>query len=331
MTADRSISDAEAVLFRGADEGTLGHAYLLLGSPYDLGMPFAGRILQYLYCTGRERPCGRCGPCRRVTARSHPDVTWVEPESKGRVIKVETVREVRRKLWRRGTEGEWKGLVVCAADRMPPIAANAFLKCLEEPPGQTLILLLSEHADGLLPTIRSRCQLIRLGGGETVEEGPWRESLLELLRLPPSFDTLARMRRAVLFADLLEGERNRIRETLAQEDPGVDAEQHKARVESRLRRSRLSIVRAMLYWQRDVLCCAWGQDAELLNYRGEHPVISRQAEILGRRGAQQAVRAIEVLQRRLERSMPAAIVYEDALAAMVAGLKAEAGTPKKEQ
>ena len=116
-------------------------------------------IAQALMCRGEEPPCGRCGPCVRMQAGSHPDYRLFNPE--GGPVKVDDIRQARRLSFIRPSEAAQKVFVINGAGRMNVQAQNALLKVLEEPQ-QTVFLLLCRQAEELLETVRSRCVRFRL-------------------------------------------------------------------------------------------------------------------------------------------------------------------------
>lgn len=116
-------------------------------------------IAQALMCAGEAPPCGRCGPCVRMQAGSHPDYRLFNPE--GGPVKVDDIRQARRLSFIRPSEAAQKVFVVNDAGRMNVQAQNALLKVLEEPQ-QTVFLLLCQQAEQLLETVRSRCVRFRL-------------------------------------------------------------------------------------------------------------------------------------------------------------------------
>jgi DNA polymerase III delta' subunit len=121
--------------------------------------------------------CGTCLPCRKIAHGNHPDIKIVEPSEKTRLIRKEAIDEVNELASLRPFESKWRIFLIQDADRMNPPAQNHFLKTLEEPPGQSLFILVSEFPRVLLPTIRSRCQQVRfraLGTG-TVKDLLQRE------------------------------------------------------------------------------------------------------------------------------------------------------------
>jgi DNA polymerase-3 subunit delta' len=99
--------------------------------------------------------CDECSSCKKIDAGVHPDFLFLEPES-GQ-IRIEEIRAIDDTLSLKPFEGRWKIVIVDEAHVMNSYAANAFLKTLEEPPRESLIILISSNADRLPDTIRSRC------------------------------------------------------------------------------------------------------------------------------------------------------------------------------
>lgn len=109
----------------------------------------------------RDDACDQCLQCRKVDHGNHPDVRVVVPTGTSRYIKTAKISEINEICSLRPYESEWRTVIFQDADRMNTTAQNHFLKMLEEPPGRTLFILLSEYPRELLPTIRSRCQGVR--------------------------------------------------------------------------------------------------------------------------------------------------------------------------
>ena len=103
--------------------------------------------------------CDNCTSCRKISSLVHPDVRLVKPE--GGVIKIETIRELQEFLSFAPHEGRKKVVIIDDAELINAPAANAFLKTLEEPPDDSLIILITMFPDLLLGTIRSRCCRVR--------------------------------------------------------------------------------------------------------------------------------------------------------------------------
>jgi DNA polymerase-3 subunit delta' len=103
--------------------------------------------------------CDRCLSCRKIDEGVHPDFLLLEPENQA--IKVDQVRQMQKVLAYKPYEGRRRVCIIAAADRMAPHMSNILLKTLEEPPLHTVIVLLARHPRLMLPTILSRCQLVR--------------------------------------------------------------------------------------------------------------------------------------------------------------------------
>ena len=135
------------------------HAYLLHG-PAGIGKrALAERLMASLLCkqpVGLEA-CGSCKSCSLIAAGSHPDNYILEPEEADKAIKVDQVRELVNFVVQTAQLGGRKVVLVEPVESMNVNAANALLKSLEEPSGNTILLLVSHQSSRLLPTIRSRC------------------------------------------------------------------------------------------------------------------------------------------------------------------------------
>lgn len=155
--------DLPVALKTRANAGNLSHAYILTG-PGEAALEAAAWALAAAYlCEGSlgARPCGRCKPCKKVEKRVHPDVKVVAPQP-GKDILVAQIRELRGDAYIRPNEGERKVYLIQDAHRMNPSAQNALLKVLEEGPKYAAFLLLTPNDAALLPTIRSRCEVVRV-------------------------------------------------------------------------------------------------------------------------------------------------------------------------
>jgi DNA polymerase-3 subunit delta' len=159
---------------RTIERNRLAHAYLFAG-PAGVGKQLFARLLaQCLFCTEHTdaelEACGSCPSCRQMQAGTHADLIAVGCPPGKRVLPIETFLGVKE---RRGREGLCHDLslrpmtadrriaIVDDAHLMNAESANALLKTLEEPPPRAVLILIASQIDGLLPTIRSRCQTIR--------------------------------------------------------------------------------------------------------------------------------------------------------------------------
>jgi DNA polymerase III subunit delta' len=142
--------------------GQISHAWLLAGPKGAGKRSVAFALAAALVCDrGPGVGCGECSACVRALRDRHPDVHHVEPE--GVIIPVDVVREaVIPEAARSPFEASYKVFVIEDADRMNDAAQNALLKTLEEPHPDTVFVLVSDHEEEVLETIRSRCRTERL-------------------------------------------------------------------------------------------------------------------------------------------------------------------------
>ncbi|MGB9886948.1 MAG: DNA polymerase III subunit delta' [Moorellales bacterium] len=148
-------------LRRALVDGRVAHAYLFFG-PAGVGKKTAALAwAQALNCTEPRagEACERCPACLKIRARSHPDLLWIEPS--GASLRLEQLQEVRRRALHGPYEGRYLVVALVQAELLTPEAANALLKLLEEPGERIVFVLVSDRAQDLLPTVRSRCQAVR--------------------------------------------------------------------------------------------------------------------------------------------------------------------------
>jgi DNA polymerase III subunit delta' len=133
---------------------------LIFSGPRGVGKRRLAVILaQALNCErGRTEPCGVCPVCRKVAEGKLPDVWGVGPD--GQWIKIGQMQEVRQAAYVRPLESRRRVFIINDADKMNDEAANCLLKILEEPPAYSHIILVTSMAHLILPTIKSRCQVL---------------------------------------------------------------------------------------------------------------------------------------------------------------------------
>ena len=139
-------------------EDKVSHAYILNGEKGSGKKMLAGLFAQTLQCEkGGAEPCYECHSCKQAVSGNHPDIIWVTHE-KPNSISVDDIRvQINGDIQVKPYNGKYKIYIVPDADMMTVQAQNALLKTIEEPPAYAVILLLTENADSLLPTICSRC------------------------------------------------------------------------------------------------------------------------------------------------------------------------------
>ncbi len=146
----------------------VAHAYLFFGEPAIGKRLVAFRFAQAINCEtaygpGGPEACGACRSCRQIESRTHPDFDVMEPDEERSTpqIKIERIRELEQQIIYRPLVGRRKIYLIDQADRMTLAAANALLKTLEEPPTQSLFVLVSDRPTAIPATVRSRCQAVR--------------------------------------------------------------------------------------------------------------------------------------------------------------------------
>ena len=140
-------------------KGNISHCYLLSGPEGSGKRTLAKLLAAAVLCRGEQRPCGVCQPCRKVAEGNHPDFITVEdPEHKNVAVRV--IREARADVFVVPNESERK--VYLFPQDMGVEGQNALLKVLEEPPSYAVFLILTDNAEKLLPTVRSRCRELKL-------------------------------------------------------------------------------------------------------------------------------------------------------------------------
>lgn len=254
-----SHSSALDLLRRAIAHDRLAHAYLISG-PAGSGV----RELAASLATAVNRTAPGAG-------LSHPDVHIAEPESKSRRITVDQVRFLEKELQMRSLTGGRKIAIIFDADRMVPMAANAFLKTLEEPPANSLLILTTAHPEMLLDTIISRCIPVGLMSESVPELTEAQRSLVA--RLEDFFQTktpgVGHVYQLVRhFQALLAEMKAEIQATQAEEMKREEAHYkqttdgrwladrenyYKALIESQYLQARLTLVDTLMQWWADIL------------------------------------------------------------------------------
>jgi DNA polymerase-3 subunit delta' len=311
MSSGSQFSSAWTGIEASWRNGQLAHAYLLQGAPHGAALRFAEKLLNLIF---NNHP--------QVQSRAHPDIVWIEPQSKSRQITIDEIRDLIRQLSQTSFAGGWKAGMILCADRLTDQAANALLKTLEEPSARTLLILITDEPQALLPTISSRCQRISLSDEDEEVSRHWKDPLLDILgELPP-----ASIPEAGLFTGRITGILNALKEEFEAEESArlpedLTAKEAKdllaARSTARLIESRTEILRTMLRWQRDVLMLVLEQDEAALNFQDDIEPLKRQAMLCTRAEALRRVAAVEEMGRQFDRNLPEGLVFSSFFAQLV--------------
>lgn len=262
------------LLQRSLERGRLAHAYLFAGDELAELESLARTLAQVLNCQSPVRKgafavdcCDRCLACRKTIHSNHPDVHWVRPESKSRVVTVDQMRELIRQIQLKPAEGEYKVAVVVASDRLKAEAANAFLKTLEEPPPKSVLILVTTEPQRVLETLRSRCLRLSFHAAGPIRTEPaqleWLANFSDLAGSAQK-SLLGRYRLLDVVVQKLAGTKEAIDEALTARSPlqqYQDAEKDwvekweselTAAVEAEYRRQRAELLSLLQWWLRDV-------------------------------------------------------------------------------
>ncbi|HMJ07074.1 MAG TPA: hypothetical protein VK474_12510 [Chthoniobacterales bacterium] len=307
---------AFSYLRRAHEQSRLAHAYLISGPAGSGKRALAARLANLVNGTVEED----------VFAAGAAQVFVAEPESKSRRIVIEQIRNLEHSLQMRAAGGRRKVAIVSDADRLQPQAANAFLKTLEEPPNDSLLLLLSALPEALPDTIISRCVPIPLALAPDAMPSSEETDLVELLALvatPQATGVQAPYRLAQGVHRLLAG----VRETIVSENAAAlkgeearyknttdgswldEREDHfKALSESLYVQRRAQIVEVLLRWWSDVLRASTGLARE------EIPAARDQTRAVAARLSTpeilQRIKRVEELRDQLGRNIQEALAFE---------------------
>ncbi len=325
---DRAVSMLKSALSRKK----LAHA-LVFSGPEGTGKKLCAKALAMeLNCekTPGAGACIRCPECRQIQKNTHPDVNIISPEGKAGEIKIETIRELRKEMHLKPVRARYKVFVLDGAHNLNTESSNALLKVLEEPPEQSVIILITSEPYSLAPTIASRCQSLkfhRLSASQTIkvlekDPGIPRGDVCLLAKLSEGspgkayeiIESGLERRKEVLEWIFSELNLNKspsginIFNILKQGDEktGLTAK------DSSMKRKNLSVFFNILSsWYRDVLASAAGGD-ELVN-EDFSARIKKHAGALGARGASKALEALLAAQEQVRLFANPKLVFEVAM------------------
>jgi DNA polymerase III subunit delta' len=315
---------ALAYLSRAYERGRLAHAYLISGLPGSGKRGLASDLSNLV--TGAA--------ASDVFASQPPGVYLAEPESKSRRIVIDQVRALEHALQMRTTSGRRKVAIVAEADRLQPQAANAFLKTLEEPPNDSLLLLLSSMPEVLPDTILSRCIAVPLAAEEKAGPSAEEEELVELLgtvatpaargvrhayRLARGFHRLlAQLREEIQEENTAALKRDEVRYKNTTDGAWLAEREDyfKALTESQYVRRRSRLVETLFLWWSDVLRANTGVA------RRELPSASNETRLLGQKLSTaeilRRIRRLEEMRDHLGRNIQEALAIEVAFLSVFA-------------
>lgn len=315
------------LLQRSLERGRLGHAYLFSGQELGELEAIALTLGKTLNCLEPVKKndvaidcCDKCLNCQKIEHGNHADVLWLRPESRLRLIKMNQVvrrddsppRVLLEFVNLKATESVYKIGVVVAADRMNEQAANAFLKTLEEPPANSILVLLTTEPQRMLETISSRCLRLNFGGDAqrplSTAQMAWLSGFSDAAATDQK-SLLGRYRLMDVLLKKLNETKAGIDETLSAQSPlqrYKDAEKDlqekwedelKAAIEAEYRRQRSDLLAVLHWWLRDV----WvrkirSQKSEVGGQRSQGDALLRFPEITGSERVAQRISAADALE-----------------------------------
>ena len=295
-------------------ENHLAHAYIINGPNLEWGVLLAHLMLQQLFCEqGKDGPCGECRGCQSVENRRHPDVTWLEPELKSRVISTDAIRETNHFIRQTSMQGGWKAAVLLSADRINESAANAFLKTLEEPPDKSLLLMVTDQPQKLLATITSRCQQVSIAVTAAERTRSRVETaMLEWLRQRGP-ETSRFEQTAWIMALLREVKDAAEKIEKARAGDEVEKDVIEARINASVVAARQDVLRTLYQWERDAMALASGGRREELFYPDDHAAILRQGQGRSLASHLRRLDRVDRARRLIEGNLPDQAVWEAVL------------------
>ena len=325
------------MLQRSLGRGRLAHAYLFSGIELGEMEGLARTLAKTLNCANPSKRapnrqalecCDMCLTCRRIDSGNHPDVQWVRPESKLRVVTIKQVRELIQMIEMKPTDADYKVAVIVGADRMNHQAANAFLKTLEEPPNRSILILLTTSVERVLETILSRCSRLHFAGEPGARLDPetkiWLENLTNSLSQPQK-SLMGRYRLLSVITEKL-GEIKATTENQIEASSPLskysDVEKDTkdkweaeldAAVESEYRRKRMELLLLFQWWLRDVWLASLNSGTSEYSLPQLRGATQRVAQRLSPREAADNLHQLERLQRQLGTNVQESLALEVSL------------------
>lgn len=150
------------------DKKQLAHSYLFVDNDEQRALNTAYWLACLFNCTGENKPDGSCQNCRQILSGNHPDVLLVKPDGK-QSLSIDQIRPLKEELAKSPVESTRRFFFINEAQKLTLSAANALLNLLEEPVAPVVSILITNNADQILPTVRSRTQIVNFNEGEKVE------------------------------------------------------------------------------------------------------------------------------------------------------------------
>lgn len=295
----------------------VSHAYILNGERGSGKKLLANLFAMSLLCEeGGPDPCNQCHSCKQAESGNHPDIIRVTHE-KPNSISVDDIRtQVNHTVDIKPYQGSYKVYIIPQADLMTVQAQNALLKTIEEPPEYAVFLLLTENAEMLLPTINSRCVMLKL---RNIKDTLIKKYLMEKLQIPDyKADMCAafaqgNMGRAIMLAN--SEHFNEIREEAVQLLKYIH-EMELSEIVTAVKNItvyKLEItdyLDIIMIWYRDVLLYKATKEIDKVVFKDQIPFIKEQAKKSSYEGIELILKSIENAKARLKANVNFDLVME---------------------
>lgn len=298
-------------------EDQVSHAYILNGDRGAGKKLLANLFATTLLCEkGGPNPCNECHSCKQAESGNHPDVIRVTHE-KPNSIGVDDIREqVNNTIMIKPYQGPYKIYIIDHADLMTPQAQNALLKTIEEPPAYAVIMLLTENAQMLLPTINSRCVMLKL---RYIKDTLIKKYLMETMEIPDykadvcTAFAQGNMGRAIMLAN--SEHFNEIREEAVQLLKYIHEMELSEIVQAvnKITVYKLEItdyLDIIMIWYRDVLLYKATKDIDKVVFKDQISYIKEQAKKSSYEGVEQILKSLETAKARLKANVNFDLVME---------------------
>ena len=298
-------------------EGKVSHAYILNGERGAGKKMLASLFAATLLCEkGGPDPCNVCHSCRQAESGNHPDIIRVQHE-KPNTISVDDIRQqVYYDIQIKPYQGAYKIYIIAEADLMSVQAQNALLKTIEEPPEYAVIFLLTENAEVLLPTITSRCVMLKL---RNIKDTLIKKYLMETMEVPDykadvcTAFAQGNMGRAILLAN--SEHFNEIRDEAVQLLKYIDEMELNEIVKAikRINTFKLEVndyLDIIMIWYRDVLLYKATKDITTVVFKDQIKYIKERAKKSSYEGIELIIESLEKAKTRLKANVNFDLVME---------------------
>ena len=297
------------MLQKAVSADRMSHAWLFAGPPASGKRLAARNFAKLINCQSPQESegvvdcCDKCTSCTKIDSFNHPDVKWIEPEGKISTIKIEAIRGLQSSIYLKNYEAKWKAYVILEADSMTEQAANALLKTLEEPPAGATLILTAGSVNRLLPTIVSRCQIVKFNALKLDQKVKILTSKLNLDSEQAVY--LSRLSESVN-TDALEEEEDFLRyknDLIDEFISGFSNTQTDSGIYRMQKRELEFALAAVLWWYRDILVYKKTADLNLIANIDRSEDIKKESQRFGEGELAVIINSIVEAQALLKRNV----------------------------